>query len=146
MDRCIECSAKSLINVSEMFYNAQKAVLHPINPIYSIEEQEVSNYQFRNVSGLSNLNAKKLRIHNLFLLQLTEKCKRALTRIFKICDSDGDGLLDDYEVTMFQKKCFDSPLQLQVIYWTLCKCSLSIHFCCVHYIARCYRLVTVAES
>lgn len=25
-----------------MFYNAQKAVLHPINPIYSIEEQEVS--------------------------------------------------------------------------------------------------------
>lgn len=46
VDRCIECSAKSLINVSEMFYNAQKAVLHPINPIYSIEEQEVSYYQF----------------------------------------------------------------------------------------------------
>lgn len=86
VDRCIECSAKSLINVSEMFYNAQKAVLHPINPIYSIEEQEV-----------------------------TEKCKKALTRIFKICDLDGDGLLDDYEVTMFQKKCFDSPLQLQVL-------------------------------
>lgn len=28
---------------------------------------------------------------------------------------DGDGLLDDYEVTIFQKKCFDSPLQLQVL-------------------------------
>lgn len=41
MDRCIECSAKTLTNVSEMFYNAQKAVLHPISPIYSIEEQEV---------------------------------------------------------------------------------------------------------
>ncbi|KAH9630668.1 hypothetical protein HF086_003959 [Spodoptera exigua] len=89
VDRCIECSAKSLINVSEMFYNAQKAVLHPINPIYNIEEQE-----------------------------LTEKCKRALTRIFKICDLDGDGLLDDYEVTMFQRKCFDSPLQLQVTLFT----------------------------
>lgn len=86
VDRCIECSAKSLVNVSEMFYNAQKAVLHPINPIYSIEEQE-----------------------------LTENCKKALTRIFKICDLDGDGLLDDYEVTMFQKKCFDSPLHLQVL-------------------------------
>lgn len=44
MDRCIECSAKSLINVSEMFYNAQKAVLHPINPIYNIEEQEVNEH------------------------------------------------------------------------------------------------------
>lgn len=50
----------------------------------------------------------------IILLQLTEKCKRALTRIFKICDLDGDGILDDYEVTMFQKKCFESPLQLQV--------------------------------
>ncbi|XP_041977694.1 mitochondrial Rho GTPase isoform X1 [Aricia agestis] len=86
VDRCIECSAKTLTNVSEMFYNAQKAVLHPIHPIYSIEEQE-----------------------------LTERCKRALTRIFKICDLDGDGLLDDYEVTIFQKKCFDTPLHLQVL-------------------------------
>lgn len=44
VDRCIECSAKTLTNVSEMFYNAQKAVLHPITPIYCIEEQEVGNY------------------------------------------------------------------------------------------------------
>ncbi|XP_045484862.1 mitochondrial Rho GTPase isoform X2 [Pieris rapae] len=86
VDRCIECSAKTLTNVSEMFYNAQKAVLHPIHPIYSIEEQE-----------------------------LTERCKKALSRIFKICDLDGDGVLDDYEITIFQKKCFDSPLQLQVL-------------------------------
>ncbi|XP_063378194.1 mitochondrial Rho GTPase isoform X1 [Cydia fagiglandana] len=86
VDRCIECSAKTLTNVSEMFYNAQKAVLHPITPIYSIEEQE-----------------------------LTEKCKKALSRIFKICDLDGDGLMDDYEITLFQRKCFDTPLQLQVL-------------------------------
>lgn len=95
-----------------MFYNAQKAVLHPINPIYSIEEQEVSiTSTGRSVDVVSNKIPRKY-----FFLQLTEKCKRALTRIFKICDLDGDGLLDDYEVTMFQKKCFDSPLQLQVIY------------------------------
>ncbi|XP_023947993.2 mitochondrial Rho GTPase isoform X2 [Bicyclus anynana] len=86
VDTCIACSAKTLTKVSEMFYNAQKAVLHPIHPIYSIEEQE-----------------------------LTERCKKALTRIFKICDIDGDGLLDDYEITVFQKKCFDTPLQLQVL-------------------------------
>lgn len=46
VDRCIECSAKTLMNVSEMFYNAQKAVLHPIGPIYCIEEQEVSFIRF----------------------------------------------------------------------------------------------------
>ncbi|XP_050680941.1 mitochondrial Rho GTPase isoform X1 [Leptidea sinapis] len=86
VDRCIECSAKTLTNVSEMFYNAQKAVLHPIHPIYSIEEQELS-----------------------------ERCKKALSRIFKVCDLDGDGLLDDYEISIFQKKCFDTPLQLQVL-------------------------------
>nr|XP_032513662.1 mitochondrial Rho GTPase isoform X2 [Danaus plexippus plexippus] len=86
VDRCIECSAKTLTNVSEMFYNAQKAVLHPIHPIYCIEEQE-----------------------------LTERCKKALARIFKICDMDGDGVLDDFEITIFQKKCFESPLQLQVL-------------------------------
>lgn len=86
VDRCIECSAKTLTNVSEMFYNAQKAVLHPIGPIYNIEEQE-----------------------------LTEKCKKALTRIFKICDLNGDAVLDDYEITLFQKKCFDAPLQLQIL-------------------------------
>ncbi|XP_073943930.1 mitochondrial Rho GTPase isoform X1 [Choristoneura fumiferana] len=86
VDRCIECSAKTLTNVSEMFYNAQKAVLHPITPIYCIDEQE-----------------------------LTEKCKKALSRIFRICDLDGDGLMDDYEITIFQKKCFDTPLQLQVL-------------------------------
>lgn len=44
VDRCIECSAKTLTNVSEMFYNAQKAVLHPICPIYSIDEQEVRKF------------------------------------------------------------------------------------------------------
>lgn len=55
MDRCIECSAKSLINVSEMFYNAQKAVLHPINPIYNIEEQEVNNYMYHCASNNNHL-------------------------------------------------------------------------------------------
>lgn len=78
----VECSAKSLKNISEMFYYAQKAVLHPTAPIYISEKQ-----------------------------MLTEECKKALTRIFTICDLDNDGLLNDDELNEFQKRCFDLPLR-----------------------------------
>ncbi|XP_022193703.2 mitochondrial Rho GTPase isoform X2 [Nilaparvata lugens] len=78
----VECSAKTLNNISEMFYYAQKAVLHPTGPLYITDKQD-----------------------------LTEPCKKALTRIFKICDLDNDGLLNDHELNYFQKRCFDSPLR-----------------------------------
>lgn len=42
IDSCIECSAKTLNNISEMFYYAQKAVLHPTSPLYVMEQQDVS--------------------------------------------------------------------------------------------------------
>lgn len=42
IETCIECSAKTLKNISEMFYYAQKAVLHPTEPIYSVETSDVS--------------------------------------------------------------------------------------------------------
>jgi len=45
------------------------------------------------------------------LLQLTEKCKKALTRIFKICDIDNDGLLNDVELGTFQRRCFNMDLE-----------------------------------
>ena len=64
IESCVECSARTLKNISEMFYYAQKAVLHPTGPLYVLESQD-----------------------------LTEDCKKALTRIFKICDLDNDGLL-----------------------------------------------------
>ncbi|CAG9862173.1 unnamed protein product [Phyllotreta striolata] len=86
IETCIECSAKTLKNISEMFYYAQKAVLHPTAPIYSVEKAD-----------------------------LTDACKTALARIFKICDVDCDGLLDDIELNNFQSRCFQAPLQPQVI-------------------------------
>uniref|UniRef100_A0A1L8E3N2 Mitochondrial Rho GTPase n=1 Tax=Nyssomyia neivai TaxID=330878 RepID=A0A1L8E3N2_9DIPT len=86
VESCVECSAKTLQNISEMFYYAQKAVLHPTAPLYSIEERD-----------------------------LTNECKKALVRIFKICDIDGDGLLNDYELNHFQRRCFNAPLQPQVL-------------------------------
>ncbi|XP_071057642.1 mitochondrial Rho GTPase isoform X2 [Onthophagus taurus] len=86
IETCIECSAKTLKNISEMFYYAQKAVLHPTGPIYSVEHSD-----------------------------LTDACKKALIRIFKICDVDCDGLLNDIELNNFQNRCFNGPLQPQVL-------------------------------
>ncbi|XP_063226187.1 mitochondrial Rho GTPase isoform X1 [Bacillus rossius redtenbacheri] len=86
VESCIECSAKTLKNISEMFYYAQKAVLHPTLPLYVIDQQD-----------------------------LTEGCKKALKRIFKICDVDNDGILNDAELNAFQRLCFNAPLQPQVL-------------------------------
>lgn len=36
-----QCSAKNLKNISELFYYAQKAVLHPTGPLYCPEDKEV---------------------------------------------------------------------------------------------------------
>ncbi|KAL0272252.1 UNVERIFIED_CONTAM: hypothetical protein PYX00_005304 [Menopon gallinae] len=86
IESCVECSAKTLKNISEMFYYAQKAVLHPTSPLYLMESQD-----------------------------LTPDCKKALTRIFKICDLDNDGLLNDNELNAFQKRCFNGPLKPQIL-------------------------------
>ncbi len=41
IETCIECSAKTLRNISELFYYAQKAVLHPTSPLYNSDKKEV---------------------------------------------------------------------------------------------------------
>uniref|UniRef100_A0A672RZQ4 Mitochondrial Rho GTPase 1-A n=1 Tax=Sinocyclocheilus grahami TaxID=75366 RepID=A0A672RZQ4_SINGR len=41
IETCVECSAKNLKNISELFYYAQKAVLHPTGPLYSPEDKEM---------------------------------------------------------------------------------------------------------
>ncbi|XP_050437271.1 mitochondrial Rho GTPase [Adelges cooleyi] len=80
----VQCSAKLLMNISEMFCYAQTAILHPTAPLYCVEEKI-----------------------------LTEKCQKALCRIFKICDIDNDGLLNDDELNNFQRHCFDCHLPVQ---------------------------------
>ncbi|GMT25218.1 hypothetical protein PFISCL1PPCAC_16515, partial [Pristionchus fissidentatus] len=81
VETCVECSAKTMKNVSEIFYYAQKAVVCPTRPLYNADEK-----------------------------RLTEKCKKALIRVFKICDRDNDGYLNDQELNEFQKLCFGLPL------------------------------------
>lgn len=86
IESCVECSAKCMRNISELFYYAQKSVLYPSQPLYIMSQKE-----------------------------LTAGCKKALSRIFKICDADADGILNDAEINAFQRKCFNAPLQLQVL-------------------------------
>ncbi|CAO3597898.1 unnamed protein product [Absidia cylindrospora] len=82
VETCVECSSKQLLNVSEVFYFAQKAVLHPTAPLYDSREHV-----------------------------LKPQCVDALNRIFKLCDSDKDNVLSDIELNEFQRKCFNTPLQ-----------------------------------
>lgn len=53
VETCVECSAKTLHNISEMFYYAQKAVLHPWAPLYIIEDQDVSDLSPVNMAFIS---------------------------------------------------------------------------------------------
>ncbi|GJN22913.1 hypothetical protein PR202_gb10521 [Eleusine coracana subsp. coracana] len=82
IETCIECSALRQIQVPEVFYYAQKAVLHPTAPLFDQEAQS-----------------------------LKPRCVRALKRIFIMCDQDHDGALSDVELNEFQVKCFSAPLQ-----------------------------------
>ncbi|WWC64240.1 mitochondrial Rho GTPase 1 [Kwoniella dejecticola CBS 10117] len=84
VETVVECSALLPLNVSEVFYFAQKAVLHPTAPLYDSREHT-----------------------------LKPKCLEALKRIFKISDVDKDGLLNAVELNQFQQKCFSTPLQYQ---------------------------------
>uniref|UniRef100_A0A8C6CS95 Mitochondrial Rho GTPase n=1 Tax=Moschus moschiferus TaxID=68415 RepID=A0A8C6CS95_MOSMO len=86
IETCVECSAKNLKNISELFYYAQKAVLHPTGPLYDPE-------------------AKQLR----------PACAQALTRIFRLSDQDMDQALSDQELNAFQTSCFGHPLAPQAL-------------------------------
>ncbi|KAK3682612.1 EF hand associated-domain-containing protein [Podospora appendiculata] len=82
IDSCIRSSAREHRNVIEVFYLCQKAVIHPIAPLFDHKEG-----------------------------QLKPACMEALRRIFYLCDKDQDGYLNDKEMHDFQAKSFEKPLQ-----------------------------------
>lgn len=81
IDSCIRASAREHHNVNETFFLCQKAVTHPIAPLYDHKESK-----------------------------LKPACVWALRRIFYLCDKDQDGYLNDQELHNFQAKCFEKPL------------------------------------
>ncbi|KAL2001912.1 hypothetical protein VTN02DRAFT_1007 [Thermoascus thermophilus] len=81
IDSCIRSSAREHRNVNEAFFLCQKAVTHPIAPLFDSKESV-----------------------------LKPAAAAALQRIFYLCDKDRDGYLSDKEIEDFQMKCFGKPL------------------------------------
>jgi Ras family protein T1 len=95
IDSCIRTSAREHHNVNEVFFLCQKAVTHPVAPLYDSKE--------------GNLKPAAVA---------------ALKRIFYLCDKDQDGYLNDQEMHDFQTKCFQkalSPEDLENIKQTITK-------------------------
>ncbi|KAH6605742.1 mitochondrial rho gtpase 1 [Trichoderma cornu-damae] len=81
IDSCIRTSAREHRNVNEVFFLCQKAVTHPIAPLFDYKEGH-----------------------------LKPSCVGALKRIFYLCDKNQDGYLDNQEMRDFQSRCFGKPL------------------------------------
>ena len=81
IESCIRCSAKQNRMVNEVFYLCQRAVVHPLAPLYDSKERCL----------------KPLVV-------------AALQRIFFLSDRDQDEMLNDAELQELQKKCFSSTL------------------------------------
>jgi mitochondrial Rho GTPase 1 len=81
IDSCIRSSAREHRNVNETFFLCQKAVTHPIAPLFDSKES-----------------------------QLKPAAVAALQRIFYLSDQDRDGYLSDKEIEDFQMKCFGKAL------------------------------------
>ena len=73
VETAIECSARNMHYVQEVFHFALKAVCHPQFPLYDTINQ-----------------------------RLKPRCSQALRRIFLLCDRDKDGRLDEEELNEFQ--------------------------------------------
>lgn len=93
-----QCSAKNLRNISELFYYAQKAVLHPTAPLYDPEAKQVGSRLWGGGQGGGGAGPALSRLS----LQLRPACVRALTRIFRLSDQDLDQALSDEELNAFQ--------------------------------------------
>ena len=84
IDSCIRTSAREHYNVNEAFFLCQKAVTHPVAPLYNSQDSV-----------------------------LKPAAKLALQRVFYLCDQDRDGFLSDKELDEFQLQCFEKPLSDQ---------------------------------
>jgi Ras family protein T1 len=83
VESCIRCSAREKYNINQAFYLCQRAVTHPISPLYDAKEG-----------------------------RLKHDAAEALQRIFFLCDKDQDGFLNEEEFLALQNKCFGRSLDI----------------------------------
>ena len=81
IETCLECSSKTLEQVSDVFYYAHKAVVHPSSPLIDLENRS-----------------------------LRQSAIKALSHVFHAFDRDEDNCLNDEELNAFQVTCFNAPL------------------------------------
>ncbi|KAH3688883.1 hypothetical protein WICPIJ_000128 [Wickerhamomyces pijperi] len=86
IESCIRCSAKDKYNINQAYYLCQRAVTHPISPLFDAREGKL----------------KSLALD-------------ALSRIFFLCDKDQDGYLSEHEFLVLQQKCFGRSLDINDI-------------------------------
>lgn len=86
VESCIRCSARDKYNINQAFYLCQRAVTHPISPLYDAKEGN-----------------------------LKQDAVDALMRIFFLCDKDQDGVLNEQEFLALQMKCFGRGLDINDI-------------------------------
>ena len=84
IDSCVRSSAREHRNVNEAFFLCQKAVTHPIAPLYDSKDA-----------------------------QLKPAAVAALQRIFYLVDKNQDGYLSDAELQTFQQRCFGKSLSIE---------------------------------
>jgi Ras family protein T1 len=78
----VDCSAKTMMNTNDLLFYAQKSAVCPLRAIFDSSKG-----------------------------QLTDPCKQALERIFRLCDKDVDDVLNDAELNAFQEVCYGGSLQ-----------------------------------
>jgi hypothetical protein len=82
----VEGSAKSFLNIADLFYSVQRIVLHPTPPLYDIQRKEP-----------------------------TTKFIKALRLIFRLNDKDRDFILSDSELNEMHIAVYNSELILSDI-------------------------------
>ncbi|CUS20844.1 LAQU0S01e15896g1_1 [Lachancea quebecensis] len=98
IETCIKTSAKDKFNVNQAFYLCQRAITHPIAPLFDSRVGEL----------------KPLTV-------------LALKRIFLLSDKDQDGFLNDHELIVLQKRAFGKAIdksELEFIKETLLNLSV----------------------
>ncbi|SCU84246.1 LANO_0C00848g1_1 [Lachancea nothofagi CBS 11611] len=99
IETCIKTSARDKFNVNQAFYLCQRAITHPIAPLFDARVGEL----------------KPLTV-------------MALKRIFLLSDKDQDGFLNDEELSVLQKRSFSKTIdihELEFIKKTLVNLSTS---------------------
>lgn len=81
IEACVRCSGSDGYNIVEAFYMCQRAITHPISPIFDAKEGT-----------------------------LKQAAQRALHRVFSLCDKDQDGVLNFEEFCLLHQKCFGRTL------------------------------------